>query len=72
MKDIVKAACALHNYLQCSMVHSEDTQDIEKLSETQFLHLRGDRSRNSSAAFRMRNNLTEYFNNWGAVPWQYQ
>lgn len=70
--DVVKAACVLHNYLRSSTFVPEDTNDIERLPETQLLRVQGSRARNSSAAFRVRENFTDYFNNWGAVPWQHQ
>lgn len=71
VRNVVKAACVLHNYLRPS-VSVEDVNDIEQLPQTQLLHVQGNRVRTSSPAFRVRENFTAYFNNWGAVPWQNQ
>nr|CAH7729057.1 unnamed protein product [Callosobruchus chinensis] len=71
VKDVVKAACVLHNYLLPSVI-MENVNDTEKRSKTQLLHVQGSTMRTSSAAFRVRQNFTTYFKNWGAVPWQHQ
>lgn len=71
VRDVVKAACVLHNYLRPSAL-VEDVNDIEQLPQTQLLHVQGNRARTSLAAFRVRDSFTEYFNNWGALPWQHQ
>lgn len=73
VRDVVKAACVLHNYLRSSVqVSSEDVDDIERLPQNQLLPVRGSNVRNASNAFKVREQFTEYFNNWGAVPWQHQ
>lgn len=75
VRDVVKASLVLHNYLKSSThISTEDMEheDMEHLPENQMLPLRGSNARNSVNAFRVREQFTEYFNNWGAVPWQHQ
>lgn len=62
VRDIVKAACVLYNYLRSSViVANENLDDIERLPKNQLLPIR-----------RVREQFTNYFDNWGAVPWQHQ
>lgn len=72
--EVVKAACVLHNYLRSSAspTTAEDISDIETLPQDQLLPMPATRARAQAAAFRVRENFTNYFNNWGAVPWQHQ
>lgn len=71
--DVVKATCVIHNYLRASvLVSNEDYDDIEQLPQNQLLPLRSCRIRRSMHAFRVREQFTQYFNSYGAVPWQHR
>lgn len=51
VKDIVKAACVLHNYLLRSVVIGEDVNDTEELPQTQLLHGTGKQGENFISCF---------------------
>nr|CAI5822772.1 unnamed protein product [Callosobruchus analis] len=62
VKILPKPLVCLHNYLLSSVI-IENVNDTEKRSKTLLLHVQGSRARTSSAAFRVRENFTTYFNN---------
>nr|XP_022920060.1 uncharacterized protein LOC111428651 [Onthophagus taurus] len=71
--DVVQAACVLHNYLRSSVqITNDNVDDIERFLDNQLVAVRGSNVRNTSKAFKVREQFTEYFNNWGALPWQLQ
>nr|XP_022907220.1 protein ANTAGONIST OF LIKE HETEROCHROMATIN PROTEIN 1-like [Onthophagus taurus] len=73
LTDVVKAACVLYNYLRSSVqITNDNVDDIVRLPNNQLLSVRASNVRNTSKTFRVREQFTEYFNNWGAVPRQHQ
>lgn len=73
VRDVVKTTCVLHNYLKASAnIRNEEMDDIESLPTDQLFPLRSCNARNAQSSFRVREQFTEYFNNWGSVPRQHQ
>lgn len=71
VKDYVKAACVLHNYLGVSTTPMENAQcDGPEQSDGTFFDLKTTRARHGVRAEYVRQTLCDYFNGPGAVHWQ--
>lgn len=71
--DVVKAACALHNYLRRNAsvsCENEEDEEIESLPTEQLIPVTRNQTRCAHAAFAIRKKFTQYFNSGGSVSWQ--
>nr|XP_054925464.1 uncharacterized protein LOC129384276 [Dermacentor andersoni] len=66
---MVKAACVLHNYLGNDMSTFPDSGP-EDSREQIFFGLRATRGRVNAFGARVREDMRDYFNGQGVVPWQ--